>query len=230
MEHHSMFARMLLQGDRPNLRRTLQIYGHPHPASLFPPAQDPVALELIGVPPEIAPQFVAWLRQSAFTGWWYEVDDNASQRKRFLLGGVRSQLSKLLHAPPHPASIEAVMARLRDAIQALDSAPTHLVLGDTHLEMNSRTYVMGILNVTADSFSDGGLYLNPQLAVKHAEKMIKDGADLIDVGGQSSRPGASPIPAAVERERVVPVVRDIVKRFGAQVSVDTIEPVWPRHV
>jgi dihydropteroate synthase len=59
------------------------------------------------------------------------------------------------------------------------------------------------------------------LAVKHAEKMIQEGADLIDVGGQSSRPGAVPIPAAVERERVVPVVRDIVKHFGAQVSVDT---------
>lgn len=216
-----MFARMLLQGDRPNLRRTLQIHGHPHPASLLPPDQDPLVVELIGVPSEITAPFVTWLRQSAFTGWWHEVDDNTSQRKCFLLGGVRSQLLNLLQMASYPASIEAVIARLRDALQSVERAPTYLMLGNTRLEMNSRTYVMGILNVTADSFSDGGLYLNPQLAVKHAEKMLQEGADLIDVGGQSSRPGATPIPATVERERVVPVVRDIVKRFGAQVSVDT---------
>ena len=216
-----MFARMLLQGDRANLRQTLKLHGHPRPASLLPVDQDQLVLELTGVPPATVPPFMAWLRQPAFTGWWYEVDDNASDGKRFFLGGIRSQLTKLLYSPAHPAAVEAVIARLRDAIQSVDSAPTHLVLGNTRLDMHRRTYVMGILNVTADSFSDGGLYLNPQLAVKHAEKMIQEGADLIDVGGQSSRPGATPIPAAVERERVVPVVRDIVKRFGAQVSVDT---------
>lgn len=216
-----MFARLLLQGDRSNLRRALQLHGHPHPASLLPPDQDQQTLELVGVPPAAASPFFAWLCQSTFAGWWYEVEEHASQPKRLLIGGARGQLFSLLNTTPHPAAIKPIIDALRDAIQSHDKAPTHLALGNRSLDTNSRTYVMGILNVTPDSFSDGGLYLNPQLAVKHAEKMLQEGADLIDVGGQSSRPGATPIAAAVERERVVPVVRDIVKRFGALVSVDT---------
>jgi dihydropteroate synthase len=80
---------------------------------------------------------------------------------------------------------------------------------------------MGILNVTPDSFSDGGFYLQTDQAIKHAEEMLAQGADIIDVGGASSRPGAAPVPAAVERDRIIPVLREIVKRFGARVSVDT---------
>jgi dihydropteroate synthase len=78
-----------------------------------------------------------------------------------------------------------------------------------------------VLNVTPDSFSDGGLYLQPEQAVKHAEEMLADGADIIDIGGQSSRPGAWPVPEEVEQTRVVPVVQEVVKRYGALVSVDT---------
>jgi dihydropteroate synthase len=102
-----------------------------------------------------------------------------------------------------------------------DSAPTHLHLGETSVILGQHTCVMGILNVTPDSFSDGGLYLQPELALKHAEHMLAEGADMIDVGGQSSRPGATPISPETERERVVPVIREIVKRYGARVSVDT---------
>ena len=80
---------------------------------------------------------------------------------------------------------------------------------------------MGILNVTPDSFSDGGLYLHPEQALKHAETMLAAGADIIDVGGQSSRPGAVPVPAEVEQARAVPVIREIVHRYGALVSIDT---------
>lgn len=216
-----MFARVLSQGDRSSLRQTLLRHGHPHPESVLPPSQDQLLLELIGVCPEAAAQFACTLNQSDFTGWWFEVGDNASQHKRFLIGCARSQVPTLLEIPPHDASITSIMTLLAEAVQSLDLKPTYLLLGDNRLELNKRTYVMGIVNVTPDSFSDGGLYLSPQLAVKHAEKMIQDGADLIDVGGQSSRPGAVPISAEVERERVVPVVRDIVKHFGAHVSVDT---------
>src|SRR5436853_7892480 len=69
-----------------------------------------------------------------------------------------------------------------------------------------RTAVMGILNVTPDSFSDGGEWMDPDLALRHARRMVRDGADLIDVGGESTRPGARPAPAAEEIRRVVPVL------------------------
>jgi len=82
--------------------------------------------------------------------------------------------------------------------------------------------VMGVLNVTPDSFSDGGRFLDPARAVAHAQKMIAEGADIIDIGGESSRPygGAAPVPADEETARLAPVFRKVVD-LGAPVSVDT---------
>jgi len=84
----------------------------------------------------------------------------------------------------------------------------------------SRPRIMGILNVTPDSFSDGGLYADPAAACRRAEALVREGADLVDVGGASSRPGADPVPEAVERDRVLPVLGEAV-RLGVPVSIDT---------
>jgi dihydropteroate synthase len=80
--------------------------------------------------------------------------------------------------------------------------------------------IMGILNVTPDSFSDGGEWFAEDAAVEHARELVADGADILDVGGESTRPGAEPVPEAEELRRVVPVV-ERVTGLGAQVSVDT---------
>jgi dihydropteroate synthase len=83
-----------------------------------------------------------------------------------------------------------------------------------------RTALMGVLNVTPDSFSDGGAWTDPDRALRHARRMVREGADVIDVGGESTRPGARPVPAAEELRRVVPIV----ERLAAEkilVSVDT---------
>jgi len=84
-----------------------------------------------------------------------------------------------------------------------------------------RPLVMGILNVTPDSFSDGGDFLDPDAAVSRALKMVEEGADLIDVGGESTRPGAAEVATATEIARVVPIVEKIVSRVRIPVSVDT---------
>ena len=94
------------------------------------------------------------------------------------------------------------------------------------LELGARTLVMGILNVTPDSFSDGGKFLARDHAVAHALKMLDDGADLLDIGGESTRPGTpvieSGIPAAEELRRIMPVIEDVLReRPGAILSVDT---------
>ena len=89
------------------------------------------------------------------------------------------------------------------------------------LTLGTQTHVMGILNVTPDSFSDGGCYLDVQQAVKHAETMIAEGATLIDIGGESSRPGASPVSVAEELARVVPVVCTLIDTVDVFISVDT---------
>ena len=84
------------------------------------------------------------------------------------------------------------------------------------------TRVMGIVNVTPDSFSDGGLYLRPGDAVAHARALVKDGADVIDVGAESTRPGHRPLPASAEWARLEPALRQILRELpGVPVSVDT---------
>lgn len=88
----------------------------------------------------------------------------------------------------------------------------------------SSIQVMGILNVTPDSFSDGGLFQARDAALRHVEQMLAEGADIIDVGGESTRPGAAPVSAQVELERVVPVVAAIRERFEVAISVDTSKP------
>src|SRR2546421_9021185 len=85
----------------------------------------------------------------------------------------------------------------------------------------ARTAVMGIVNVTPDSFSDGGRFLDPDAAVAHGTELADQGADVLDVGGESTRPGAAPVPADEELHRVVPVVERLAVGGTARVSVDT---------
>ena len=99
-----------------------------------------------------------------------------------------------------------------------------MTFGDKSLDL-SRPHVMGILNVTPDSFSDGGSYSSLDDALKKTENMILDGASFIDVGGESTRPGAQPVTVEEEMNRVLPVVEAIKARFDTVVSVDTSTPI-----
>ncbi|WP_297390107.1 dihydropteroate synthase [Acidiferrobacter sp.] len=92
------------------------------------------------------------------------------------------------------------------------------------LRTDGRVAIMAILNVTPDSFSDGGLFLSPDKALRHAEALVEAGADIIDVGGESTRPGARPVSADEECARVVPVVAALHARVPVPLSVDTSEP------
>ncbi len=89
------------------------------------------------------------------------------------------------------------------------------------LDLGAGTRLMGIVNITPDSFSDGGRYLAPDQALKRAEELVAAGADLIDVGGESTRPGYQPVSVDVEWERIRPVLQGGITRLGVPVSVDT---------
>jgi dihydropteroate synthase len=91
------------------------------------------------------------------------------------------------------------------------------------LDFGRKTFVMGILNVTPDSFSDGGRFFNADAAIEHARKMVKDGADIIDVGGESTRPGSQSITAEEELKRVLPVIKEVSK-MDVIVSIDSYKP------
>ena len=95
-------------------------------------------------------------------------------------------------------------------------------IGDRAFDCSERTLVMGILNVTPDSFSDGGRFFTPVYATRHAVQMAADGADVIDVGGESTRPGSDPVSVSEEIERVAPVIARLLEEApGVAVSVDT---------
>jgi dihydropteroate synthase len=100
--------------------------------------------------------------------------------------------------------------------------------GGRELVLGERTAIMGIVNVTPDSFSDGGAFLDPEAAIAHGLRLAAEGADILDVGGESTRPGAAPVPADEERRRVVPVVRGLAARCALPISVDTTKAAVAR--
>ncbi|WP_010285432.1 dihydropteroate synthase [Bacillus timonensis] len=93
--------------------------------------------------------------------------------------------------------------------------------GPYQLDFTKKTMIMGILNITPDSFSDGGSYLDLDTAIRHAKKMVDDGADIIDIGGESTRPGHERITDEEEIARVVPIIKDLVKEVHVPISIDT---------
>src|SRR5208337_1592884 len=97
-----------------------------------------------------------------------------------------------------------------------------LKIGHRKVRLGERTLIMGALNVTPDSFSDGGLYLDPAKAVERGLELVRQGADWIDVGGESTRPGSRPISAEEELERVLPVIQGLQRKLrSTPISIDT---------
>jgi dihydropteroate synthase len=95
------------------------------------------------------------------------------------------------------------------------------IFRDRKVVLGRRTYIMGILNVTPDSFYDGGRHFKPDDALRQAERMIDEGADIIDIGGESTRPGSTGVSEEEELKRVIPVIREVTKRFDLTLSIDT---------
>ena len=90
-----------------------------------------------------------------------------------------------------------------------------------NLDFNSRTHIMGILNLTPDSFSGDGIYNDISRAIEEAERIIGEGADIIDIGGESTRPGSEPVSVEEETRRVIPVIKELAKKIDMPISIDT---------
>jgi dihydropteroate synthase len=109
------------------------------------------------------------------------------------------------------------------------TVPSALRVGARHLEFGARFYVMGIVNVTPDSFSDGGLFHSPDVAIEHGLRLVEEGADMLDIGGESTRPGAEPVSVEEELDRVIPVIEALARQTDAILSVDTTKAAVARH-
>jgi dihydropteroate synthase len=140
-----------------------------------------------------------------------------------LLMGTLRQLQRAAEGlMRQPFGLRRIGEEILEVLDALEpSAGRILQLGEHTLELGSKTYVMGILNTTPDSFSDGGKRMTVESAVEHAWRLVEEGADIIDIGGESTRPGSMPVPAEEEIQRVVPVIEALGKDFPAPISVDT---------
>ena len=115
---------------------------------------------------------------------------------------------------------------IREVVQNYVAAEERVVAlaGGRELRVGGRALVMGVLNVTPDSFSDGGNFFSTDRAIARARRMVKEGADLVDIGGESTRPGASWVSAEEEERRVLPVVKEIAEGLSVPVSIDTRRP------
>lgn len=89
------------------------------------------------------------------------------------------------------------------------------------LNLSKRTHIMGVINVTPDSFSDGGFFFDPDRAVDHALELVDEGADIVDIGGETTRPGSKPITAEAEISRVIPVIERLARKIDVPISIDT---------
>jgi len=120
-----------------------------------------------------------------------------------------------------PAPLASLAREIRSSLAAVAKPSRRLRLARRSLPLGGRTLILGILNVTPDSFSDGGRWLDPDRAVERAEEMVREGADGIDVGGESTRPGSRPVPASEEIRRILPVIERLAHRVPVPLSVDT---------
>jgi dihydropteroate synthase len=160
---------------------------------------------------------------AAFPGLTLYTQPRENHADVFLVIGPMQEILACTHAL---SSSEQAMAPL--ALEVLNQlahisprAYQTLACEGRRLDFSVKTGIMGILNVTPDSFYDGGRYLDPLVAVDRAHQMVAEGADIIDIGGQSSRPGSDPVSEAEEADRVLPVVQAVAKSVSAMISVDT---------
>lgn len=122
-----------------------------------------------------------------------------------------------------PFGLKRLSAELEYVLQAAERSRQRrgLQCGPYHLPLEERTLIMGIVNVTPDSFSDGGKFYDVEDAVRQARQLVEDGADILDIGGESTRPGHTPVDAEEEMRRVIPVIERLSKEVQVPLSIDT---------
>ncbi|OQX86336.1 dihydropteroate synthase, partial [candidate division KSB1 bacterium 4484_87] len=139
-----------------------------------------------------------------------------------LMGSVKIFQRLIPKLRQQPFGLKNLANELERLVGRVIGTPKYrLVCKSRTLDLSSRTHIMGILNVTPDSFSDGGKFLDKEQAVSHALRMVADGADIIDVGAESTRPGAEPVDSEEEMSRIIPVIEALRKQSDVPISVDT---------
>lgn len=153
---------------------------------------------------------------------WAVLGDSDRAMGTAYLAGRRDQFERLGRDLLDQGAEAALLGReITASLARLDGVPAPSRIGGVEFAWGSRTFVMGILNVTPDSFADGGRYASLDEAVAHGEQLAADGADILDIGGESTRPGAEEVDEEEEIRRVVPVIERLATRLKIPISIDT---------
>jgi dihydropteroate synthase len=138
-----------------------------------------------------------------------------------IMGTLKQILSLVKKIEKQPFGLNIIARNILETLENISQKEFVLKTSRRKIILGRKTLVMGILNVTPDSFSDGGIYYFREKAVEHGCRMADEGADIIDVGGESTRPGSASVPVNVELKRVVPVIESLIKKIKIPISIDT---------
>ncbi len=138
-----------------------------------------------------------------------------------IMGTIKQILTLTKKIEKQPFGLNLIARDIADILVNINRSEYILQTSRRKIYLGNKTMIMGILNVTPDSFSDGGLFYSPEEAIEHGLQMAAEGADIIDIGGESTRPGAKTVAASVEAKRVLPIISGLVKKTKIPISIDT---------
>jgi dihydropteroate synthase len=138
-----------------------------------------------------------------------------------IMGTIKQVSSLATKIEKQPFGLNIIARHIRETLDNIVRKEFVLKTSRREIVLGRDTKIMGILNVTPDSFSDGGFFYSPGKAIEHGLQMAEEGADIIDVGGESTRPGSRSVPVDVELKRVIPVIKGLIKKVKIPVSIDT---------
>jgi dihydropteroate synthase len=145
-------------------------------------------------------------------------------RTDVILMGTHKQMQRFAEKiSAQPFGLGLISEKIRELLKSVFANSFLLRTSRRTIALGERTLIMGILNVTPDSFSDGGRFVSPEKAVEEGVRMAEEGADILDIGGESTRPGSDPVSSEEELRRVIPVIRFLAKRTDLPLSIDTMK-------
>jgi dihydropteroate synthase len=147
--------------------------------------------------------------------------DCSTKQTDALLMGTQKHFEKLILKLDQYPDLNPLGQSVKETLKNISKTHYSIRCRKRTLTLGKRTLLMGVLNVTPDSFSDGGLFFDKDKAISHGLRMVEEGADIIDVGGESTRPGSKPIELEEELRRVIPVIESLAKEIDVPISIDT---------
>ena len=147
--------------------------------------------------------------------------DCSAEQTDALLMGTQKHFEKLISKLEQYPDLQPLGHSIRQTLKNISKTHYSIRCRKRTFMLGKRTLLMGVLNVTPDSFSDGGLFFDKEKAISHGLKMVEEGADIIDIGGESTRPGAKPLELEEELRRVIPVIEPLARRGDVPISIDT---------